>query len=391
VIVESAAEAREADWPKKLKTKQKQREDQKRQLLKLCEEMDQDDSGTISLEEMTDAWETSETFRNSMMYIDVHKEELQTIFRVVDVDGSGEVSYKNFVDQLYRNFFRSIDMRTMMASIMLELELITEKLSVPKYSSGPTRSAPRETRSSARAAKSQTGEPSVLAYHSRLLESIDSKLTSLCEERRGGSSDVGPGAAAPAGDPAVSTAGCPAEALPDLASELGLLQQRMGSLAALRSEVLLQAEAQAGALARQQERLAELQASLPWAAKGRGPVASVPSGLSCPPADEAVGSDASMRHTEQSLGRLRQHVDRRLSVILQDVNQRLKEEAEALTTSGELLDVLCLGLKEEAEALTTGGKLSDALCGLGRLPDEAARAGATDGTLNVSPAGRRSV
>ncbi len=56
VIVESAAEAREADLAQKQKMKMQEQALKKIELLELCTSLDSDSSNSISLAEMKDAW-----------------------------------------------------------------------------------------------------------------------------------------------------------------------------------------------------------------------------------------------------------------------------------------------------------------------------------------------
>eukprot|EP00928_Gymnodinium_smaydae_P078401 TRINITY_DN6230_c0_g2_i1.p1 TRINITY_DN6230_c0_g2~~TRINITY_DN6230_c0_g2_i1.p1 ORF type:complete len:717 (+),score=83.72 TRINITY_DN6230_c0_g2_i1:49-2199(+) len=151
VIVESAAEAREADIAQKIKTRLRDQEKSKIDLLQICASMDKDDSQSISMDEMNEAWRESPRFRDVMMALEVRREELPTIFNIIDANGSGDVDYKEFVDKLY-------DLHT--SDVRLKLEMF--KLDT----------ASRLKRLDQKAVENAA----TLVSHTNLLASIDSKL-----------------------------------------------------------------------------------------------------------------------------------------------------------------------------------------------------------------------
>jgi len=187
VIVESAAEARESDLAQKQKVKIKEQTTKKIELLEICAAMDKDNSDTISLQEMLEAWDGSPKFQQVMGALEVRREDLPVIYRILDGDASGEVDYREFVEKLYH--LRTCDVR---------LTLETLKLDWASSISGMTE---------------KTAEHQVLfeAIHakfleqSQTLESIDAKLDHLCSARISGLgsaadfSTLGPGADAAAG------------------------------------------------------------------------------------------------------------------------------------------------------------------------------------------------
>jgi len=113
VIVERAAEAREKDTANKVKQKTENQDANKRRLLKLCQELDSDQSGTLTIQELLSAFETSEPFRNLMAVLDVQEGDLEAIFKILDMDGSGDLDYEEFCDELVQ--LESQDTRMMIA------------------------------------------------------------------------------------------------------------------------------------------------------------------------------------------------------------------------------------------------------------------------------------
>lgn len=102
VIVDKATEAREEDAKAIANLREHKQRQAKRSLVKLCMEMDVDKSGSLTLEELMDGFKHSRGFRSVLDVLDVDKEDLECVFRIMDQDRSGDVSYCEFVDLLYR-------------------------------------------------------------------------------------------------------------------------------------------------------------------------------------------------------------------------------------------------------------------------------------------------
>jgi len=66
----------------------------------LCDRMDNDGSGALSLEEMLGGFDTDINFKSLMAFMDIERDDMQTIFKVLDSDGSGEVDYVEFCHHL---------------------------------------------------------------------------------------------------------------------------------------------------------------------------------------------------------------------------------------------------------------------------------------------------
>lgn len=100
VIVEKAAEARQNDLDRKLQQKDLDRERNMVDLALLCDRMDTDGSGALSLEEMLHGYVNERKFYTLMQESGIEKDDLQTMFNVLDADDSGEVDYVEFCNQL---------------------------------------------------------------------------------------------------------------------------------------------------------------------------------------------------------------------------------------------------------------------------------------------------
>lgn len=100
VIVERATEARDNDHEQRIKKKEAERSKSMVDLAVLCANMDKNNNGLVSLEEMINGYEGMESFRKLLQQMDITPEEMRTIFNVLDSDNSGEVSYLEFCSKL---------------------------------------------------------------------------------------------------------------------------------------------------------------------------------------------------------------------------------------------------------------------------------------------------
>ena len=100
IVVEKAAEVRENDQERKMQQKEEERERNMIELAILCDRMDNDGSGALSLQEMLDGYDTDQHFNSLMTFMDIERDDMQTIFKVLDSDGSGEVDYVEFCHHL---------------------------------------------------------------------------------------------------------------------------------------------------------------------------------------------------------------------------------------------------------------------------------------------------
>lgn len=109
VIVDRAQGTKQESLEEIIKQKEKEFGEAAQHLLKLCSGLDSDHSGFLSKDEIMAGFE-SEEFAMNMTVMSLEKEDMCAIFDVLDDDGSGDVSYKELVKQLFR--FRQPDLRT---------------------------------------------------------------------------------------------------------------------------------------------------------------------------------------------------------------------------------------------------------------------------------------
>jgi len=86
------------------------------------------------LEELYRGFTDSDAFADTMAVMDLRREDLQIVFKILDEDGSGSVTYKEFIEQLHK--MKSQDTQTMLIFIkgyVNELRLnVAEQLSLLK-------------------------------------------------------------------------------------------------------------------------------------------------------------------------------------------------------------------------------------------------------------------
>lgn len=122
VIVERASEARDNDYEQKVKKKQEERSKSMFDLAKVCATMDKNNNGLVSLEEMRNGYDQLESFRKLMQQMDIRRDEMETIFKVLDDDNSGEVSYLEFCQNIGGFLKRDpVIMHSLVHSAVLEL------------------------------------------------------------------------------------------------------------------------------------------------------------------------------------------------------------------------------------------------------------------------------
>jgi len=160
VIVDSATEARENDVERKQQEQAKRLLEMKITLLKLCSSMDADYSGSLTLEELKNAWSSSDDFRNAMAELEIGETELQSVFKIMDPDQSGEVDYREFVDSLYD--LKTNDNRMSMA--LMHADITSIKRSFEKVMP---------------AFDMIEKHDNTLNQHNVILQAIDAKLTHL--------------------------------------------------------------------------------------------------------------------------------------------------------------------------------------------------------------------
>eukprot|EP00747_Dinoflagellata_sp_TGD_P073973 gnl/TRDRNA2_/TRDRNA2_158136_c1_seq1.p1 gnl/TRDRNA2_/TRDRNA2_158136_c1~~gnl/TRDRNA2_/TRDRNA2_158136_c1_seq1.p1 ORF type:complete len:797 (-),score=127.62 gnl/TRDRNA2_/TRDRNA2_158136_c1_seq1:60-2189(-) len=115
VIVEKAGEARLEDMQFQLMTKRREEARFKEKFVALCEELDDDASGTLTLKELISNFETNRHFKSLLTSINVDKHEMVSAFEIMDSDRTGSITYNDFSDTLFK--MKTADTTTMLTFI----------------------------------------------------------------------------------------------------------------------------------------------------------------------------------------------------------------------------------------------------------------------------------
>lgn len=102
VIVDQAQAARHEDAEQALADKEATMVRAKDTLFKLCVQMDTDFSGSLTLDELLQGVDTLPEFMNQMRLMDISREDMEVVFSILDIDKSGDVNYREFVEELYK-------------------------------------------------------------------------------------------------------------------------------------------------------------------------------------------------------------------------------------------------------------------------------------------------
>lgn len=112
VVVDRQAQAREEDKALQFTMKEEQAKVAHKELVSLFKTMDDDGSGTLTLEELESSFDEYVEFREMLRVVDISREDLPTVFASMDMDMGGVVDYEEFTRELHH--LRTLDMRTLM-------------------------------------------------------------------------------------------------------------------------------------------------------------------------------------------------------------------------------------------------------------------------------------
>jgi len=120
VIVERASEGREADQVLRMREKSSNHKAYKAEFMKYCEAMDTDNSGTVTLREIKSLYNRDASFQRALTLLDITRDELSILFKIVDSKNEGKVTYDDFCENFFR--MKSCDMNTMLTFMMCSLK-----------------------------------------------------------------------------------------------------------------------------------------------------------------------------------------------------------------------------------------------------------------------------
>merc|ERR1712032_304928 len=103
----------------KARQKRRQEEEARQRLLKIVQSIDEDNNGSISLEELLTSYDTNLNFQNMMTTLNFEKKDIERLFVLMDADKSGSLSYQEFIESLVKASEQDVRMQLMMMKLEL--------------------------------------------------------------------------------------------------------------------------------------------------------------------------------------------------------------------------------------------------------------------------------
>jgi len=102
VVVEAGAAATAADEHDQAMQREKMVFKAEGHLIDLCQGLDSDNSGSLNIQEFFEGYRNNDDFRQCLEIMHVTESDMCMIFNICDEDDSGDVDYREFVEQLRR-------------------------------------------------------------------------------------------------------------------------------------------------------------------------------------------------------------------------------------------------------------------------------------------------
>jgi len=139
VVVDAAASGREANREHKVAAKKHAQEEAVEELHGIIQVCDTDASGEVTLKEMQNAFDSMPAFEHIFKVLDIDRQDIEEVFNLMDTDGSGSLSYDEFVQSMKKCQLQDPRMTTML--LRLQASRISQALPIGNsISSSPTRS-----------------------------------------------------------------------------------------------------------------------------------------------------------------------------------------------------------------------------------------------------------
>eukprot|EP00927_Polykrikos_kofoidii_P007780 TRINITY_DN1319_c0_g1_i10.p1 TRINITY_DN1319_c0_g1~~TRINITY_DN1319_c0_g1_i10.p1 ORF type:complete len:616 (-),score=87.09 TRINITY_DN1319_c0_g1_i10:88-1722(-) len=122
VIVDRQSAARENDEQLTFMVHQEGLKTSFEKLRTLFKSLDDDGGRTLTLDELQRSYETNREFRSLLNVLDIEKSDIPTVYEIMDVDGSGDVTYGEFVERLHQLKF--LNSHTLLMFIKQHVDVI---------------------------------------------------------------------------------------------------------------------------------------------------------------------------------------------------------------------------------------------------------------------------
>jgi voltage-gated sodium channel len=133
-VVDAAQQARQENIDIIAQQKEEDRKAYTKHLIKLCEELDTDHSGSLTFSEVLEGFNNNSAFFNLMNAMDIQPDDISFVWGILDADGSGEVNYNEFSEELFK--MKTKDERTMIMFIKYYVEEVRHDVRELKKQAG---------------------------------------------------------------------------------------------------------------------------------------------------------------------------------------------------------------------------------------------------------------
>jgi len=115
VVCDAAQQSRLQDEHLSYAQRAEEMNSAKGRLLAVIQQMDRDNSGTLTKDELIHGFDTEPDFCVLMQLMDIGKGDMETVFSMLDSDGSGDVDYREWVTQI--NYMKNTREHTLLIFI----------------------------------------------------------------------------------------------------------------------------------------------------------------------------------------------------------------------------------------------------------------------------------